>query len=98
MDPIKFLREISGIPCVSGREFALAEWMADRFGPDFDESYADAAGNCVLVRKAKKQGLPKVLLEAHLDEVGVCVKEILEGGFVSVTNRGGLDVALLPGT
>ncbi len=98
MDLIRFLKEVQKYPCVSGREYRLAEKIRETCSPDYDESFVDAAGNCVLIRNAKKKGAPVVLLEAHLDEIGLCIKEILDGGFVSVEACGGFDASLLPGT
>ena len=42
------------------------------------------------IRKANP-GQPQILLDAHLDEVGMLVRKIEDGGFVRVTRDGGLD-------
>lgn len=40
---------------------------------------------------------PKVMLIAHMDEIGLMVSDIDESGFIFFTNLGGWDVRLLPG-
>lgn len=42
------------------------------------------------------EGEAKIMLEAHLDEVGMIVTEVFEDGFLSVTNVGSIDTRFLP--
>ena len=44
------------------------------------------------------EGEKVVMLEAHMDEVGMIVTEIFEDGFLSVTNVGSIDTRFLPST
>ncbi len=39
-----------------------------------------------------------VMLEAHYDQIGFVVTEILDGGFIKVSNAGGIDPRFLPAT
>ncbi len=98
MDTLFALQKMQSSPCVSGREFSLSAFLCAEYASGFDEAGTDSAGNCFFYKKGKKENLPTVLLEAHMDEVGVCVKELWEGGFVSIEPCGGLDTAILPGT
>lgn len=41
-------------------------------------------------------GDAEIMLEAHLDEVGMIVTEVFEDGFLSVTNVGSIDTRFLP--
>ncbi|HPE96045.1 MAG TPA: M20/M25/M40 family metallo-hydrolase, partial [Bacillota bacterium] len=40
----------------------------------------------------------KLMLDAHLDEVGFLVKDIVEGGFLKLTSCGGIDTGILSGS
>ena len=42
------------------------------------------------------EGEAKIMLEAHLDEVGMIVTEVFEDGFLTVTNVGSIDTRFLP--
>jgi endoglucanase len=45
-----------------------------------------------------KGGKKRVMIEAHLDEIGLMVKNIDEAGFVKFVPVGGIDPAILPAT
>ena len=61
----------------------------------FDEAYTDAVGNHVFVRRSGKEHAPKILIDTHLDEIGMLVTDVKEGGFLSFTSVGGLDARTL---
>ena len=42
------------------------------------------------------EGEKAVMLEAHMDEIGMIVTEVFDDGFLSVTNVGSVDTRLLP--
>ncbi len=62
----------------------------------FDEIIPDALGSLICVRRCGRPGAPKILFDAHIDEIGMMVTEILDGGFLRVTNLGGIDTRILP--
>ena len=68
------------------------EYIRDKY---FDEMRREPAGSYVFIRRAKKPGYPRIMFDAHMDEVGMVVTEILEDGFLHVTNVGGLDTRIL---
>ena len=74
-----------------GQEDAL-RYIRDKY---FDEMRREPAGSYVFVRHAKKPGYPRIMFDAHMDEVGMMVTEILENGFLRFTNIGGLDTRIL---
>jgi len=61
----------------------------------FDETFTDAVGNRFFVRKCGRENAPKILIDAHMDEIGMIVTEIKEDGFLKVTNIGGVDTRIL---
>ena len=74
-----------------GQQEAL-QYIRDRY---FDEMRREPAGSYVFIRHAKKPGYPRIMFDAHMDEVGMMVTEILENGFLRFTNIGGLDSRIL---
>ncbi|HYI14598.1 MAG TPA: M20/M25/M40 family metallo-hydrolase [Thermomicrobiales bacterium] len=54
----------------------------------------DALGNVIGVRKG--QGGPRVIVMAHMDEIGFLVKHIDDKGFIRVQPVGGFDPRVLP--
>ena len=59
-----------------------------------DEVKTDAMGNLIAIRKG--QG-PRVMIAAHMDEIGVIVTHIDEKGFVRFSNIGGISPFMLIG-
>ena len=70
---------------------ALRDWLAD----EFDGIEDDALRNRILLKKCGRENAPKILLDAHFDEIGMYVSDIKDGGFLSVVNVGGLDTRIL---
>ena len=64
--------------------------------PLVDECSVDAVGNVIGFRKAAIPGAKKLLLDAHLDEIGLIVTEIDDGGFIHFTNLAGFSPVCLP--
>lgn len=62
-----------------------------------DEIRTDALGNLIAIKKAAVNKPIKVLIAAHMDEVGLMVAENNEQGLYRLAMVGGLDVRYLPG-
>lgn len=90
----EFLRQVTALPGVTGMERAAADYIADAFRPWADEVEINPL-NCVLARQ-KGPG-PKVLICAHLDEIGMMVSKIEEDGSLRLERVGGVDPRVLPG-
>ncbi len=79
---------------ISGFEFEIGKYVRTLFAQHCIETEIDALGNVIgILNKGKK---PKIMLEAHLDEIGLMVKNIDENGFISFVEIGGVDAAILP--
>jgi len=59
-----------------------------------DEVKEDKMGNVIGVKNGKKNA-PKVMLAAHMDEIGLLVKTISKEGFIQFTKIGGIDDRIL---
>ena len=87
--------KLCSIPSLSGFEYRASEKVREIYEGKFDEIYTDLVGNQVLVRRCGKEGAPKILVDAHMDEVGMMVTDVLEGGFLRMTRVGGIDPAIV---
>lgn len=96
MNYTEALRMLTGIMTIPGFERSAAKQISQSFGEYFDEIKVDSAGNIVLLKKCGRENAPKIMLDAHLDEVGMIVDGIYDGGFLSVSPVGGIDRQLLP--
>lgn len=63
--------------------------------PHVDEIKEDKLGNVISVKRGKKNAA-KVMLAAHMDEVGLIVKTISKEGFLQFAKIGGIDDRVLP--
>ena len=93
------LKRLSEAVGVSGHEGAVARLVAAEMGPLADEVRTDRLGNCVAVRRGQADGgrRVRVLLAAHMDEIGMVVSRIEKGGFLRVLPVGGVNVQTLLG-
>ncbi|MHB9144222.1 MAG: M20/M25/M40 family metallo-hydrolase [Symbiobacteriia bacterium] len=88
-----FLKAMSAATGVSGHETEVAGVVAAGFEPFCDQVDRGRLGDVIGVRRGALPAgrRPKVLLAAHMDEVGLMVTKIDEGGFLRVTQVGGVD-------
>ena len=76
------LRTLTALPAVSGHEAQAAEAVAELFRPYCDTVEVDKNGNMLGFRSCGRKNAKTVLLDAHLDQIGFLVTEVLDGGFV----------------
>jgi len=88
------LKRICETPGVAGREDAVRALVRDELAGLVDAVSVDALGNVVGVRKG--QGGPRVIVMAHMDEIGFLVKHIDDKGFIRIHPVGGFDPRVLP--
>ena len=90
------LERLCTCPAPSGFEAPAAAVAAELLRPLVDEVSIDRMGNVLGVRRSKTPGAPKLLLDAHLDEIGLIVTGV-EDGFLRFRSIGGVDPRMLPG-
>ncbi len=83
---IKKLVEIYG---PSGFEDQVRALIRPEIEPFADEITVDAMGNLIAHKQGSGKGL-KIMIAAHMDEIGVMVTHITEEGFLRFTNIGGV--------
>lgn len=73
----------------SGFEDGMRALIRPEVEPHVDDVRVDALGNLIALKKGTGEGL-KVMVAAHMDEIGVMVTHITEDGFLRFTNIGGV--------
>jgi putative aminopeptidase FrvX len=91
---VETLEILSNACGVTGREEEIARLMKKFLKPYVDEVKEDKLGNVVGIRRGKKDA-PKVMLAAHMDEIGLLVKTITKEGFLYFVKVGGIDDRIL---
>lgn len=95
MDLISLIKKLSESTGISGRENAVGAIVREVFAPLSDEVHTDKMGSVTaLKRGAGKQPRRRVMLAAHMDEIGLMVSGI-EDGFLRVNNVGGIDARVM---
>jgi len=89
------LEKLSNAMGVSGREGEVRELMIKMMTPYADEVVVDKLENVIAVKKGKSSS-PKIMLAAHMDEVGLMVKTISKEGYLQFAKMGGIDDRILP--
>ncbi len=77
---------------VSGFENEVLDILKEELGRSCDEVSADSFGNII---GKKGRGDKKIMLAAHMDEVGFMVKHITSDGFLNFVKIGGIDNRVL---
>ena len=91
METLELLKRIVACPTPSGRETDALPLLRELLSPYTKNVTADPFGN---VKAAFGSG--EVLLEAHLDKIGLIVTHVYENGFLRVAPVGGVDARVLP--
>lgn len=97
MEIEKVLTNLCSTAAVSGFEKQGAAIAAELFTPYCDNIAIDNFGNVTGVRYCGKKGAKTILLDAHLDQIGFLVTEVLDGGFLRFQEVGGVDPRMLLG-
>lgn len=74
----------------SGYEGAVRDVVRDAISGLVDEIRVDALGNLIARKGEKSEGGLRVMLSAHMDEIGVIATHVDEKGFVRFTTIGGV--------
>lgn len=95
MNIVQVLEELCSCTAPSGFEAPAAQTASRLLAPLVDEVKVDRMGNLIGVRRCGKTGAKKLLLDAHLDEIGLLVTGV-EEGFLRFRAIGGVDSRMLP--
>lgn len=94
---IELLEKLCTAIGVSGEEDAVRSIILEEVKPYADSVEVTPLGNVIALRKGKNAAKKKVMLCAHMDEVGFVINNITEDGFLKFGTIGGVRPELLSG-
>ena len=93
-DTLLTLCALDGVSSDEGRVRAYLQDIAQKAGA---QTRVDAMGNLICFKKGKKSAPDRLMLCAHMDEVGLMVKCVTDEGFLKFDTVGGIDRRVLMG-
>ncbi len=84
------VKELASLGAPSGFEDAVRDFIKEKAVAD--EVYTDSIGNLICHKKGNGK---RIIVSAHMDEVGLIITEITEDGFLKFDTLGGIETAVL---
>jgi len=94
LDILKSLCALNG---VSGNEDEVRDYIVDRVNRYADSVFVDVMGSVIVSKKGTKTPAKKLILCAHMDEVGVTIKSITDDGYLKFAMAGSVDNRVVVG-
>lgn len=97
MSAKEFLQKLSQATGVSGYEHTIRDIVIEEFRPLVDEISVTAMGSVIAFKRGtrpKGSAATKLLIEGHMDEIGLIVSAF-DQGFIRFTQVGGFDARVL---
>ena len=94
LNTVKTLCELSG---VASWEDEVRSYLMEQARPHASEMRVDSMGNLIVFKRGKKETGNKLMLCAHMDEVGIIIRNITEDGYLKFSCIGGIDRRVLLG-
>ena len=91
------LKELCALSGISGDEDRVRRRILDEIRPYADTVRVDPLGNILVHKKGKSPAKSRLLISAHMDEVGLMVTDITSDGYLKFDEVGGIDRRVLPG-
>jgi len=81
----------------SGSEAVIRQVILKEIKPFADEIRVDALGNLIVRKGSRRKNGKRIMLAAHMDEIGLMVTHVDENGFIRFTGLGGVHPVALTG-
>lgn len=94
---LSLLERLCNAVAVSGDEMEVRQIVLDEVKPYADEVRLDALGNVLAIRRARQENALRVMLAAHMDEVGFMLVADDGDGLYRFETVGNIDVRYLVG-
>ena len=89
-----FLKELCALNAVSGDEKAVRDYIISKIDGKADW-HTDNLGNILVFKKGKNRSVKKLLIDAHMDEVGFIISSVTADGFLKFQTVGGINTAAI---
>ena len=94
---LSLLEKLCNACAVSGDEGEVRKIVLEEIKPYADEVKVDAMGNVLVTKLGKSKNRVRVMLDAHMDEIGFILTAEEGSGLYSFQTVGGIDPRILPG-
>ncbi len=95
--PIQLLEKLCNASAVSGDEHEVRQIVLEEVSPLGDEVKVDALGNVLVKRLGQRKNRVRVMLAAHMDEIGLMIVKKHDNSLFEFDLVGGIDERQLPG-
>lgn len=89
-----FIEKLCNTSGVSGNEGRVRELIREKITPYADDITVDSMGNMIALKKGRSSS-KKIMLSAHMDEVGFIVSGFTEKGYLEFKTVGGIDTRVI---
>lgn len=93
---INLLKRLCTANGISGDEGNIRNIIINEIKSFADEITVDNLGNLIVFKKGKKTSEHKLMISAHMDEVGFMVTDITSDGYIKFDEVGGIDRRVIP--
>ena len=97
MADMKLLEQLCTARGISGAEDQICEIILKEITPYADQVTVNPLGSIIAFKKGKKRANTKLMLNAHMDEVGLIISAITKDGLLKFMTVGGIDRRVLCG-
>lgn len=87
---LNILKELCTLNATSGDEGTVRDYIISKI-KDFCDYKIDAFGNIIAFKKGGKTSPRKLLLDAHMDEVGLIITSVTADGYLKFATVGGIN-------
>ena len=94
---LSLVKELCLLNGVSSGEDEVRAFIREKAAPYAEAMRTDALGNLIVFKKGAKATGNKLMLTAHMDEVGFIVNDITEDGYLKFAPVGGIDPRVVIG-
>lgn len=94
---LKDLEKLSGLPGVSGSERSVREYIVSKIKPYASDITIDSHGSVIALKKGDQPAARRIMVAAHMDEVGLIITYICDDGMLKFNTVGGIDPSVLVG-
>ncbi len=94
---LQYLEDMSPLYGVSGDEGLIREYIKKQLSDAADEMYEDGLGSLIVFKKGRQTPKQRLMIDAHMDEVGFMVSEVTDDGYLKFQVVGSINDKVILG-
>ena len=94
---LNLVKELCLLNGVSSGEDDVRDYLVEHCRPYADSIQVDALGNLIVFKRGERNTGNRLMLTAHMDEVGFIINDITEDGYLKFAPVGGIDPRVVIG-